>query len=220
MNEKYIKMKTALLGLLVFFAGITCFAQELEFSSSLNTSSEKRFQNARGIGFQYQNNIGAKFKVGLGIHYNFNNIKFDEIPYIDADPNLLVADKIHSKSKRFSIRLNIQWLLKNSENASISLGPEISYNYLWGQDQIEERQGQTSNRFNYIQNNGLTKEIGLGLISKIEIKNFISPRLSLCFTIRPEIVTDGIFAIGGNPVFSGASGFTEFQIGLKYGFRK
>lgn len=213
-------MKTTLLGLLAFFVGLTCFAQELEFSSSLNTSSEKRFQNARGIGFQYQNNIGTKFKVGLGIYYNFNNIKFDEIPYIDADPNLLVADKIHSKSKRFSIRLNIQWLLKNSENASISLGPEISYDYLWGQDQIEERQGQTSNKFNYIQNNGLTKAVGLGLISKFEIKNFISPRLSLCFTIRPEIVTDGIFAIGGNPVFSGASGFTEFQIGLKYGFRK
>ena len=213
-------MKTTLLGILAFFIGLTCFSQEVEFCSSLNTSTENRFQNAYGIGLQYQHNIGSKFKVGLGVHYNFNNVQFDEIPYVDGDPNLVIAEEIHSKSKRFSIRLNIQWLLKNNENASISLGPEISYNYLWGKDQIEERQGQSSNMLNSTQNNGLTKEIGLGLISKIEIKNFISPQLSLCFTIRPEIVTDGVFAKGGTPVFSGASGFTEFQIGLKYRFRK
>jgi hypothetical protein len=213
-------MKTTLLGLFAFFIGLTCFAQEVEFSSSLNTSTENRFQNAYGIGFQYQYNVGSKFKVGLGVHYNFNNVKFDEIPYVDGDPNLIIAEEIHSKSKRFSIRLNVQRLLKNNENASISLGPEISYNYLWGQDQIDERQSQTLNRFSFIQNNGLVKEIGIGLISKIEIKNFISPQLSLCFTIRPEIVTDGIFAKGGNPVFSGVSGFTEFQIGLIYGFKR
>ena len=209
-------MKAILLGLLVFIMGLTSFSQEVEFCTSLNTSTENRLQNAYGIGLQYQHNLGNKFKVGLGIHYNFNNVRFDEIPYVDGDPNLIIAEEIHSKSKRFSIRLNIQWLLKNNENASISLGPEISYNYLWGQDQIEERQGQPSNMLNITQNNGLTKEIGLGLISKIEIKNFISPKLSLCFTIRPEIITDGVFAIGGTQVFSGVSGFTEFQVGLNY----
>jgi len=213
-------MKTPVLILLSLLMRLTCFGQELEFSSSLNTSTEKRFQNAYGIGLQYQQNVGSKYKIGFGIHYNFNNVKFDEIPYIDGDPNLIVADEIHAISKRFSIRLNIQRLLKNNDNASISLGPEVSYNYLWGQDQIDERQGQTSNRFNFIQNNGLTKEIGLGLISKIEIKKFISPQLSLCFTIRPEIITDGLFLKGGNQAFSGVSGFTEFQIGLKYRFRE
>ena len=213
-------MKTPLFIFLALFIGLTCFGQELEFSGSLNTSTEKRFQNAFGIGLQYQQNVSSKFKIGLGIHYNFNNVKFDEIPYVDGDPTLVIADRIHSISRRFSIRLNIQGLLKNNENASISLGPEISYNYLWGQDQIEERQGQTSNRFNIIQNNGLTKELGIGLISVIEIKNIFSPKLSLCFTIRPEIITDGLFLKGGNQAFSGVSGFTEFQIGLKYRFRK
>jgi len=213
-------MKTTLLTFLAFISGLICFGQEIEFAGSVNTSSEQRFQNANGIGLQYQHNIGSKYKVGFGVHYNFNNVTFDEIPYVDGDPNLIIADKIHSVSKRFSIRLNIQRLLKNNENASISLGPEISYNYLWGQDQIMERQGQASNIFNFIQNNGLTKEIGFGLISKVEIKNFISPQLSLCFTIRPEFITDGQFVKGGNVVFSGVSGFTEFQIGLKYRFRK
>jgi hypothetical protein len=216
----FLTMKTSLLTLLFLLIGLCCFGQEIEFSSSLNTSTEQRFQNAYGIGLQYQHNINSKYKVGLGIHYNFNNVKFDEIPYVDGDPNLIIADKIHSYSKRFSIRLNIQRLLKNNENSSISLGPEISYNYLWGKDQIEERQGQTSNRFNITQNNGLTKEIGIGLITKLEIKKIISPLLSLCFTIRPEIISDGIFVKGENQVFSGVSGFTEFQIGLKYKLMK
>ncbi len=212
-------MKKTLFVLLAFCIGLHCFSQELEFSSSLNTSTEQRFQNAYGIGLQYQHFISSKFEVGLGVHYNFNNAEFYEVPWIDGDPNLIVTEDIQSKSKRFSIRLNIQGLLKNNENASISLGPEISYNYLWGQDQIVERSGQTSNRFNFIQNNGLTKEIGFGLISRIEVKNIFTPQLSLCFTIRPELVTDGIFA-KGKQVFSGAMGFTEFQVGLKYAFIK
>jgi hypothetical protein len=73
---------------------------------------------------------------------------------------------------------------------------------------------------NYSQNNGLTKEIGFGLISKIEVKNFIDPQLSLCFTIRPEFTTDGIFAKGGEPIFSGVLSFLEFQMGLKYRFKE
>jgi hypothetical protein len=199
---------------------ISCFGQEVEFCSSLNTSSEKRFQNAYGIGLQYQHDVGNKFKAGLGVHYNFKNSHFDDIPYNDGDPNLIIADKISSNSNRFSIRLNIQSLLKSNEYVSISLGPEISYNYLWGKDQIDESVGQTSNWLSYSQTNKLTKEIGFGLISKIEIKKMMIPQLSLCFTIRPEFITDGVFAKGGEPVFSGVLGFTEFQIGFKYRFKK
>jgi hypothetical protein len=213
-------MKWPSITILLLFFSIYCFGQEFEFCTSMNTSSENRFKDASGIGFQYQHDIGSKFKTGLGVHYNFNNIRFDDIPYVDGDPNLLIADRIHSTSKRVSFRLNIQRLLTNRGNLSISLGPEISYNYLWGKDQIDESLGQTSNRFDILQKNGLSKEIGLGLISKLEIKNFISPKLSLCISARPELITDGIFAKGGNQVFSGIIGFTEFQIGLKYRFKK
>jgi len=37
--------------------------------------------------------------------FNVNNASFDHIPYIDADPNLLVAEMIHSTAKRISILL-------------------------------------------------------------------------------------------------------------------
>lgn len=214
-------MKTRVIIFFALLSGISCFGQEIEFCSSLNTSSEQRFQSAYGIGLQYQHDIGSKFKAGLGMHYNFNHSQFDYIPYVDGNPNLIIADKINSYSQRLSIRLNIQGSLMNKECVSISLGPEISYNYLWGKDQIDERVGQSSNNYIYSQNIKLAKDVGFGLISKIEVRNFMAPALSLCFTIRPELlIGKDLFSKGGRPIFSGGLGFTEFQIGLNYRFQK
>lgn len=196
--------------------GISCFAQVIEVCGSLNTSSEQRFQNALGIGLQYQHDISRKFIVGFGVHYNFRNSHFTEQPYIDAIPFPPSLEKIDSNSKRFSVRLNIQGVLRDNESLSLSLGPEISYNYLWGQDKINLFLGGGSNWSNYKQNNDLIKKIGIGLISKIEIKNVIKPRLSLCSSIRPEFTTNDVF---GESVFANTIGFVEFQIGLKYRFK-
>jgi hypothetical protein len=225
-----INMKTLLTLFFALWIGLSCFGQEVEFCGSLNTSSEQRFQNAYGVGLQYQQDLNQKFQVGLGIHYNFNDAVFDHIPYLDASPDLIATENIHSTAKRISIRLNIQGLLKNNKNVSLSLGPEISYNFLWGEDQINERMGDnspgyetlTSNQYNFSQTNDLKKEIGIGLISKLEVKDFIAKPLALCFTIRPELLLGKTeLLIGGEqPVFSGVLGFTEFQIGLIYRFKK
>jgi hypothetical protein len=219
---KPLAMKTSFISFLIIAFGLSCFGQEIEFSSSLNTSSELRFQNAYGIGLQYQHNISSKFKVGLGIHYNFHNSQFDYLPYVDFDPNFIISQKINSHSHRFSYRINIQGLLLDNENASISLGPEISYNYLWGQDQIVEIMTRSLSVSEYSKYINLTKHFGAGLISIIEIKNVFSPQLSLCFTIRPEyLIGKEYLLIGGSaPVFYGGLSFTEFQIGLKYKFKK
>jgi hypothetical protein len=215
-------MKISFISFLIIAFGVSCFGQEIEVSSSLNTTSELRFQNAYGIGLQYQHNISSKFKVGLGIHYNSSYSQFDYLPYVDADPTLIIAQKIHSHSQRFSYRFNIQGLLMDNENASISLGPEISYNYLWGQDQIVEQVGESLTVRKYSQDINLTKHFGAGLISKIEIKNIFLPQLSLCFTIRPEYLIGKDYKLIGSsaPVFYGGLSFTEFQIGLKYKFKK
>jgi len=215
-------MKTTLLTFLALITGITCLAQEIEFAGSLNTSSEQRFQSAFGYGLQYQQGINSKYKVGIGVHFNFNKSEFDNIPYFIGSSMGIIDEQIKSNSNRFSIRLNIQRLLRDNENVSLSLGPEISYNYLWGKDQVHERMDQLPNYFNYSQNIGLTKDFGIGLVSKIEIKKIVLPELSLCFTIRPEILIGKNYKVFGGipPVFSGALGFTEFQIGLNYRFKK
>jgi hypothetical protein len=220
MSRNISIMKIYLIPVLVLFLGLSCFGQEVEFCGSLNNSTEQRLQNSYGIGLQYQHDIGTKFKFGAGVHYISNNAHFVEIPYLDGDPNLLTGDEINSTSHRFSIRLNVQYLLKTNDHVSLSLGPELSCNYFWGTDEIDERTSQNLTRNQYSVKNDLVKAIGIGFISKIEVKDFIDPHLSLCFTIRPEITTNGIFAKGGSPVFSGVLGFTEFQIGLKYRFKK
>lgn len=213
-------MRILSIAFLILFIGVSCFGQEFEINGSLNTSSEKRFQGAYGIGLQYQHDIGNKFKAGIGIHYNSKNAEFDEIQYVDADPDLLIADRINSSANRFSLRANIQRLLIDNEHVSFTLGPEISYNYFRGNDEVDERVGQNSERYLYTQKTGLSKQLGFGLISAIEVKQVIKPQLSFCFTIRPEFTTDGLFPKGGNPVFSGVLGFAEFQLGLKYRIKK
>jgi hypothetical protein len=110
-------------------------------------------------------------------------------------------------------------MLINNENASLSLGPEVSYNYLWGKDQVEfNNTGLYNNWIKFSQNNGTAKSIGFGLISTMEVKHFLAPPLSLCITIRSELITDG--HVMEPPVFSGGITFTEFQLGLKYRFKK
>jgi hypothetical protein len=200
--------------------GMSCAGQEVEFCCSFNTSNAQRFQNGYGFGIQYQHDIGHKWEVGLGVHFNFKKAQFTDEPYIDAIPFPPSIEEVNSNSQRYSIRLNIQRLLMDNTNVSLSLGPEISYNLFRGKDDIRLFLGGSTKWINYSQTNGLTKEIGFGFISKIEIKNILDPQLSLCFTIRPEFTTDGIFAKGGEPIFSGVLGFLEFQMGIKYRFRE
>jgi len=200
--------------------GLSCLGQEVEFCGSFNTSNEQRFQNGYGVGIQYQHDISHNWKVGLGVHYNFKKAQFTDQPYIDAIPFPPSIENVNSNSQRYSIRLNIQGLLMDNANVSLSLGPEISYNFFKGKDNINLFLGGSTKWTNYSQTNGLTQAIGFGLISKIEIKNFIEPQLSLCFTIRPEFTTNAIFAKGNEPIFSGVLSFLECQMGLKFRFRE
>ena len=220
-SSKSFNMKTFLLTFSVFSLGLICFGQEIEFCGSLNASSEQRFKNSPGIGIQYQHYLGKNYRVGLGIHYNFKNAHFDYIPVVDADPTAVVAEEINSNSNCVSIRLNIQRLLKNDDYVSISIGPEVSYNYLWGKDRIAQRASPPFSYSEFSQTNELKKAIGIGLVSKVEIKNFIVSKLSLCLTFKPELLFgDNRLVFGGDPpVFSGIWTFSEFQLGLKYRFK-
>jgi hypothetical protein len=206
--------------LIVLLIGLSCRCQEVEVCGSFNTSNEQRFQNGFGVGIQYQHDIAQKWKIGLGLHLNLKKAQYTDVPYIDAIPFPPSIETVNSNSQRYSIRLNIQRLLIDNAYVSLSLGPEISYNYFKGTDNISLFLGGGTKWQNYSQINGLTKAIGFGLISKIEIKNFLDPHFSLCYTLRPEFATDGIFAKGNEPIFSGVLSFMEFQMGLKYMFNK
>jgi len=224
-------MKTLLTIFFYLFLSLVCFGQELELSGSLNTSSDQRLQNALGVGLQYQQDIIKRVKVGLGVHYNYKNTSFEYIPNVVYDPTRIESEEIYASTNRFSVRLNAQYLLMDNEYVSLSIGPEISYNNLWGQDQVHKTIGTGVNtdhfitqNLDFIRNNGLANLIGYGLISKIEIKNFLTKQLALCFTIRDESLSETRGAsldLGvEEPAHWEAHNFVEFQVGLKYRFKK
>lgn len=207
--------------------GTYCLSQEVEFCGSLSNSfNEPRLQNALGIGIQYQHDINQKFKIGFGIHYNNVHANFHEETFnITGTSGSHWVNEIKSKYNRVSCRLNIQGILKENESVSISLGPEISYNFLWGQDNTSSwNGGPQSQRGWYINYNDLLKKIGFGIIAEIEIKNFINSRLSLCSKIRPELIyirPKSIYIEAGDYfVLPRTLELIEFQIGLKYRFKE
>jgi hypothetical protein len=212
-------MKKLALVLLMLIVKISCFAQAVELSGSLtNSFNEPRLQNALGIGMLYQHDLNQKLKLGFGVHYNFNRVNFhEEYSYIDGMIGPHWVSEINSSINRISSRLNVQGVLKENESASILFGPEISYNFIWGQDDISPwNGGPLSQRGWYTKKNDLIKRFGLGLIAEMEIKNFISPRLSLCSTIRPElIIGESVFLL-----YPKNFELIEFQIGLKYRFEQ
>lgn len=205
--------------------GISCFAQEIEVCGSFGTSSEIRFRDAFGVGLQYQHDIGKKLKVGFGTNYYNKNSNFTEEYQPLAgynDPNGHWVTKYDVESNRFSLRLNIQGILRDNEHLSISLGPEVSYNFVWGSEDNSIWYGAAEpDRYYYSRDLDLAKKIGIGLLSKIEIKNIITPRLSLCLTFRTELMLGNGSQNSGNyegttKIFSAPIDFTELQVGLKY----
>lgn len=206
----------------LIFWGMTCIGQGIELCSSLNTSSDQRLQNAMGIGVQYQHGLSKRFTVGAGIHYNYKHANFSLVPYNDADPINLSVEKVNSSTQRLSLRLNVLGMLKNNDNVSLSIGPELSYNYFWGCDHVDFVVKEKSNSVVYSRNFHLSNRIGLGVISKVEIKNIITSNLSLCFAVRPEYIfgkENNLIGSAEEPL-SGGLGFCEFQVGLKYSFGK
>jgi hypothetical protein len=192
------------------------FAQELEFCGSLNTSSEQRFEKAKGIGLQYQQNILPKYKIGIGTHYNYDNTSFNTSFNGATD-----VEGIRSNAKRISLRLNIQRLLKDNEYVSLSIGPEISYNYVWSHDDRYYLIYADSSYVTHNTQNIHAKQFGIGFIAKMEIKDFIYPHLALCFNLRPEkYIGNRSYDYGaGRSALAWNISFTEFQIGLKYNFK-
>ena len=212
-------MKKFLIISLMILTGITCFSQEVVLCGSLvNSFNEPRLQNAVGIGIGFQQGINQKLKFGLGLHYNFKHANFhEEYTYIDGMYGPHWVSEINSKINRIAVRLNLQTVLKENESSSISISPEISYNFIWGQDTWSPWiGGSIANRGWVTTNNDLMRRFGLGLIAAMEIKNFIIPRLSLCSTIRPElIIGDAVFL-----VYPKTFELIEFQIGLKYRLKR
>jgi hypothetical protein len=208
-------MRTFIVFIALLPINLICLAQEIEFCSSINTSSEQRFMNAYGIGIQYQQKILSKYQLGLGLHFKKNETEFDYNSITDVGQ--LYGDHINSDSRIFSIRINVQRIIKENESILLTLGPEMSCNFLWGQDMVNM---QYPSWTTYIQDLHSAKKIGYGLIAKTSIKNLLIKRLDLVFTIMPEIYYSKVkLDRGGDDAityFPQYISFVEFQIGLKY----
>jgi hypothetical protein len=191
--------------------------QEIEVVTSLSTSSDLKFQSSHGIGLKIFKELNKKYLIGVAGHYNFNSGTFDRIDQDDASFNYYYIRITSCKVKRTSLRISLQRFLINNDYVSLALGPELNYNYLWGNCHsdliVPPEYSHQESFYRYDPVNAF----GLSLVSMVDVKNVLVPKLSLCLTIRPEVINDRHVLRGiSDDGLRGIKRFTEFQIGMKY----
>ncbi len=209
-------MKPSTIFLIFFLISFVTKSQIIEISSLLNISTEKRMENAIGQGLSYSQNVSKNSSLGVAFFYKYNHANYFQVMTTDYDPNVTEYAKINSKSKCISVRTNYQYSILNRDQVKISIGPELSYNYLWGVDnnQYCYTGDSTFSAAKSHPNKGFNK-FGFGILTKFEINNIIIKQLSLCINIRPEFLISSFYYGAATP-YSGIIGNAEFAIGLQY----
>ncbi|MHB8259520.1 MAG: hypothetical protein ACYDCN_01130 [Bacteroidia bacterium] len=233
---------------LVAFIGISInsFGQGVEVVTSITTSPNILFQGAKGIGINYQflQIDSALFKkpiqFGVAFQYitnekNYNTIsEFDKpmLPVGYYQPVYSFTSVFNDRVQRESFRFHALIVLRDSKYFLWAIGPEFSYNFF-----TEHRNSQTytadsgkamivSPSYSY---NLTSQTFGIGLLSKVEIRNIFTPHLSLTFNIRPELISNYppqnyLYGCGCRLTFWSFlphfyfHRYLEFQLGLKYNF--
>ncbi|HEX7412509.1 MAG TPA: hypothetical protein VF411_00590 [Bacteroidia bacterium] len=226
---------------------ISCFGQGVEVVTSITTSPNILYQGAKGIGINYQflqiDSAIFKKPIQFGVAFQqISNTKTYGVMGSDYEPvfpptsNTITYIPVYyftqysAKVKRTSYRFNALIVLRNSKYFLWAIGPEFSYNVF-----TEHRNWQTytadsgkamivSPSYSY---NGSSQTFGIGLLSKVEIRNIFTPHLSLTFNVRPELISNYPPSNQGcgcrltfwsfMPHFN-FHRYLEFQLGLKYNF--
>lgn len=199
-------------------------SQSLEMSYIFNTSSEKQLDKAGGIGLMYSQHLTKRSAVGLAGACKFNHTKFETIVRSDADPRVLYFNYIDSKAKSVSIRLNYQYAVISRDQVIVSIGPELSYNFLWADDFHSGYYYSPYMGFSSITPHSDGKEkakkYGLGVLGRVQINKILIDNLALCINARAESLVGPSY--DGNPFkpYNGMLGNIEFSLGLQYRFKK
>ena len=212
-------MKRVILTSILILIVTTIFSQSIELLTNLNMSNEKRLDNAPGIGLMYLQPFGNRSGLGLSAYYKQKHAEYDRITYVNFNPSDILSAKINSESRQVSIRLNYQYALFNNEHASLSVGPEVSYNLLWGSDNNKYLTSSDSTFGSpVLRENDKIDKIGLAFLFNFEIKNMLTDNLSLNIHFRPEMLFSESYE-GGEKPYSGEISNFEYGIGLKYYFK-
>ena len=200
------------------------FRQEIEITSSYNSSSNPLFQNALGFGLHYFIRLNSLIKLGIEVNQYFNShLVIGVGETINGGGTTYYFFQDNCTVKQTSIRLNSLFTLRQNKHLYIGIGPDLSYNVPSGKVNALYTY-QNFDSFQYTGNiDKQAHNIGLGLLARIEIKKIFIPRMSFCITIRPQYIRGGQFPLSDgttNVSFLGKYFITEFQIGLKYNFNK
>ena len=205
-----------IVALLIIITVVELKAQSFDLIGSF-TNSKYDIYDTYGVGIGFIYNL--KSKSDISFRYIFEN---NENYYVHSELSLIVSpsrpldDQTEFSSEKSMIRNHLigfafMYNVVCHDNAKLSFGPDLTYNYFVGHDSY------------YYYDKYRRSKIGVGAQLRIDINNLFIPRLGLFTCIIPNYsigLNKKIFDWGLEEPYVSNLKFIDFQIGLTYNIKK
>lgn len=212
-------MKKLILALFILSSFVRLSGQELEFFGHYSGSSYNKFQNNIGYGLAYNHITKSENRIGFIFQHSFFNRNYSDIHRSNEDGISTYILDIDAKNRRIALKMNYAFKIVNKPRSSLFIGPEISLNYFFVNEQVTRYENEGISAANYQSEYTEKNRFGFGFLLEFELKEIISERISISSSVHPEIISYQNAGLVGtySPDFIG---WLNFNLGFKYRLKK
>ncbi len=194
-------------------------AQEIGLNGFYAASTLDKFGHNFGFGFEYNEYMNPKQRLGISLSLGFCNTPYDNIYYSLTDGKSLYIDQVTPRNKRFAFRVNYAFGLLRNPKSNLLLGPEVGLNCFWINEQYDRTANGNIPGGHYSSVSSNLYRFGLGCLLEYELRDVIGKGIATFMAIHPEITG---FAKGGMKGNSSPAriGWLNVELGFRYCFHK
>lgn len=208
-----MKKLISALFVLSFFFNLS--GQEIEFFGHYSGSNYNKYQNNIGYGLAYYHLTKSKNKVGIVFQHSFYNREYSEIYPSSEDGISTYIKDIDAKNQRIAFKMNYAFDVINHPKSSLFIGPEIGLNYFFINEQVTRYENERISAAQYQSDYSENNKFGFGFLIEFVLKEIITKRLSISFSIHPEFIY--YEKIGMTPGYApDFIRWLNFNFGIKY----
>jgi len=215
------KMKKISTVILLACLSSALFGQEIAIHGSYSLSSIDKYKHNFGFGVGYNHYINSKNRFGILVNYSISPIYYTR-SFISNSDLSSCSQNIEPRNKKIDIKINYVFRVFNKLKSSLYIGPEFGLSYLLINQDIEQvtiTHGVDTISLKYNSNYSENNRPSLGILIEYELKDIIIKRLSMFFTLNPEVMAyhNPALKVSNQPAIIA---WLTFNIGFKYCFIK
>ena len=212
-------MKKLILTLFILGFFVHLSGQEIELFGHYSGSNYNKYQNNLGYGLGYYHITKSTNKIGFIFQHSFYNKEYSEIYHSTEDGISTYINKIDAKNQRIAFKMNYAFNVIKHPKSNLFIGPEISVNYFFINEQVTRYENELISAANYQSEYSENNKFSFGFLIEFELKEIISKKISITSSVHPEIISyEKTGMTGGHsPNFIG---WLNFNFGIKYKLKK